>query len=128
MKKILELAMTMERLSCNTNDSQRVNQIRNRLSPKDWLWLAACKGVADHELSAVSSYLALGGDRTRQLTQDDIIVLNEPGRFETGHTLVHLAIKYQREDILRMLLIPETPHRAARKLPCHASPRAIMYN
>ena len=118
---ITDLSMAMEKLNTGS-DNQYVNQIRNRLSKKDWIWLAACKGVADYDLSAVSSYLAMGGDRTRQLTPDDVTVLNEPGRFESGHTLVHLAIKYHREDILRMLLIPEVPHRAAKKLPCHVCP------
>lgn len=124
-EKIIDLASAMERLHAGS-DNQRMNQIRNRLSQKDWIWLAACKGVADHDLSAVSSYLALGGDRTRQLTSDDIVVLNEPGRFEAGHTLVHLSIKYQREDILRMLLIPEAPHRSTRKLPSHICPELSL--
>lgn len=119
--KIMELALAMEKLTASS-DSKRINQIRNKLLPKDWLWLAACKGVADHDISAVSSYLSLGGDKTRQLTADDIIVLNQPGRFEPGHTLVHLAIRFQREDILRLLLIPEAPQRASKKLPCHVCP------
>lgn len=119
--KIMELALAMEKLTASS-DSKRINQIRNKLLPKDWLWLAACKGVADHDICAVSSYLSMGGDKTRQLTADDIIVLNQPGRFEPGHTLVHLAIRFQREDILRLLLIPEAPQRSSKKLPCHACP------
>ena len=119
--KIMELAFSMERLT-SSSDSKRVNQIRNKFLTKDWLWLAACKGVADYDISAVTSYLAVGGDKTRQLTSEDIALLNQPGRFEQGHTLVHLAIRFKREDILRLLLIPEAPHRAAKKLPCHVCP------
>jgi len=118
---IIELSSAMEKLS-TTSDNVRFNQIRNRLTTKDWIWLAACKGVADHDITAVTNYLTKGGDRTRQLTKDDVLILKEPSGFEVGHTLVHLAIRYQHEDILRLLLIPETPHRASKKLPSHVCP------
>lgn len=120
-ERIIDIAMAMEKLNTKS-DNQRLNQLRNRLTTKDWIWLAACKGVAEHDLSAVSKYINTGGDRTRQLTSDDVSLLNDPGQFDIGHTLVHLAIKYKREDILRMLLIPESPHRAAKKLPSHTCP------
>jgi len=38
-----------------------------------------------------------------------------------GDTLVHLGIKYEQKDVLRVLLIHEAPHRA-KKLPCHVCP------
>ena len=123
-ERFSELSTAMEKMNTNS-DNQRLNQIRNKMTPKDYVWLAACRGVADHEISAVSNYLAFGGEKTRQLTSDDILLLNESGklaRWEPGHTLVHLAIKYQREDILRMLLISDAPHRASKKLPCHVCP------
>ena len=120
--KIMDIASSMEKITLSS-DNKRMNQIRNRMLPKDWVWLAACKGVADHDISAVSDYLALGGEKTRQLSSEDVVILNQPGRFEQGHTLVHLAIRFQREDILRMLLIPETaPHRLRKRLPCHECP------
>ncbi|XP_066936372.1 ubiquitin thioesterase ZRANB1-like [Clytia hemisphaerica] len=119
--KIMDIALSMEKITF-PSENKRLNQIRNRMQPKDWVWLAACKGVADHDITAVSNYLALGGDRARQLSNEDVTVLNQPGRFEQGHTLVHLAIRFQREDILRMLLLPETPHRSRKRLPCHECP------
>lgn len=120
--KIMDIASSMEKITLSS-DNKRMNQIRNRMLPKDWVWLAACKGVAEHDISAVSNYLALGGEKTRQLSSEDVVILNQPGRFEQGHTLVHLAIRFQREDILRMLLIPETaPHRLRKRLPCHECP------
>lgn len=120
-EKITDIAMAMDKLTMSS-DNKRLNQIRNKLHPKDRVWLAACNGVADHDITAVSNYLAFGGDKTRQLTTEDVVVLNQPGRFEPGHTLVHLAIRFQREDILRMLLIPETPHRSTKRLPSHICP------
>ena len=122
---IIDLAMAMEKLN-SKSDNEQVNQLRNRLTTKDWIWLAACKGVADHDLQAVTRYLNMGGDRTRQLTADDVAILNDSGCFDVGHTLVHLSIRYKREDILRMLLIPETPHRAAKGLPSHVSPEYAL--
>ena len=105
-----------------SNDNASIRQIRNRLSARDWLWLAACKGIIDHNPTAVGAYLRAGGDRTKQLTREDVLVLNEPEHYEIGHTLVHLAIRYHREDILRMLLTPEVPTRAVKRLPSHISP------
>jgi len=119
-----ELAAAVEKLN-TSSDNQRLNQIRNKMTRKDFVWLAACKGVVDHDLAAVKNYLALGGEKTRSLKPDDIIVLDESGklgRWEAGDTLVHLAIKYQHQDVLRMLLIPDNPHRASKKLPCHVCP------
>ena len=124
--QIMNITESFEKMTCQSEVNQRINQICNRLSTKDFMWLAACKGVVDHDIKAVSTYLASGGDRTRQLTSDDVLVLNEPEHFEPGHTLVHLSIRYHREDILRMLLISEVPHRSVKKLPCHVCPELSM--
>ncbi|XP_002159244.2 ubiquitin thioesterase ZRANB1 [Hydra vulgaris] len=124
--KILNITESFEKMTCQSEVNQRINQICNRLSTKDLMWLAACRGVVEHDIKAVSAYLANGGDRARQLTSDDVLVLNEPQHYETGHTLVHLSIRYHREDILRMLLISEIPHRSVKKLPCHVCPELSM--
>lgn len=119
-----EISTAMGRL-CIKSDNQRLHQIRNKLTSKDYLWLAACQGVAEHEIPAVSNYLALGGEKTRQLTFDEVSILNETdtlAKWEPGHSLVHLAIKYQQEDILRMLLMSDGQHRTIKKLPCHVCP------
>lgn len=119
---LIELSSAMQ-ASCKVrSDREDIMQIRNKMSNKDWLWIAACKGIIEHNVTAVKKYLSAGGDRTRQLTKDDIVVLDEPGQFEIGHTLVHLAIAFQREDILRILLRPEASSRHLKKLPSHLSP------
>ena len=53
---------------------------------------------------AVEAYLAAGGDPARQLTQDECSFLSRPSAFQSGYTLVHLAIRFQREDMLAALL------------------------
>eukprot|EP00794_Sanderia_malayensis_P005119 gene5119-5768_t len=121
--QLIELSNVMH-ASCKlrNNDSEGIMQIRNKLTNKDWLWLSACKGILDQNPTAVKKYLSAGGDRTRKLTREDLLVLNEPEHFEVGHTLVHLAICFQREDILRILLRPEVPSRALKRLPSHICP------
>ena len=71
-----------------------MRQIRNRLSSSDWLFLNACLGIVNDDVSAVKAYLRQDGDRARQLTKEDCLVLGQPSTFSIGGTLVHLAIKY----------------------------------
>ncbi len=74
--------------------SDEVRQIRNRLSTSDWMFLNACLGVVNDDVSSVRAYLRQGGDRSRQLTKDECLVLGEASKFTVGSTLVHLAIRY----------------------------------
>ena len=119
---VIQLSDSLQASCKLRNDREDILQIRNKMTNKDWLWLAACRGIRDHNVTAVKKYLSAGGDRTRQLTREDILVLSEPENFEIGHTLVHLAITFQREDILRILLRPEPPSRSLKRLPSHLSP------
>lgn len=56
------------------------------------------------DLAAVESYKTSGGDIARQLTSDEVRLLNRPSAFDDGFTLVHLAIRFQRQDMLAVLL------------------------
>ncbi len=56
------------------------------------------------DLAAVEAYKSSGGDIARQLTADEVRILNRPSAFDTGFTLVHLAIRFQRQDMLAVLL------------------------
>ena len=85
-------------------DDRKFRQFRNRLRDSDWLWLNACQGVVEGDFNAVEAFLAAGGDPGRQLTQDESSFLNRPSAFQSGYTLVHLAIRFQREDMLAALL------------------------
>lgn len=70
----------------------------------DWTWLNACMGVVQGDVGPVGAYLSAGGDPARQLTPSEVSLLNRPSAFDPGHTLVHLAIRFKREDILAMLV------------------------
>ena len=73
-----------------------MRQIRNRLSTSDWLFLNACLGVVNDDASAVRAYLRQEGDRARQLTKEECLVLGQPSTFTVGGTLPHLAIRCYR--------------------------------
>uniref|UniRef100_A0A1B6CS39 ubiquitinyl hydrolase 1 n=1 Tax=Clastoptera arizonana TaxID=38151 RepID=A0A1B6CS39_9HEMI len=80
------------------------NNVGQRLNVTDWPWLNACLGIVEGDYSAIEAFLASGGDPTRQLTHDEVLLLNRPSAFDTGYTLIHLAIRFQRDQVLPTLL------------------------
>lgn len=66
--------------------------------------LALVAGVVEGDLAAIEAYKSSGGDIARQLTADEVRLLNRPSAFDVGYTLVHLAIRFQRQDMLALLL------------------------
>jgi len=86
------------------NHEARVKQLRRRMRDIDWVWLSACMGVVEADSSPVEAYLNSGGDPTRKLSHAEAGLLARPGVYDPGHTLVHLAIKLGREDMLATLL------------------------
>jgi len=70
----------------------------------DWAWLSACMGVLEGDSNPVEAYLNSGGDPTRKLSVTEAGLLGRPGVCDPGHTLVHLAVKLSREDLLATLL------------------------
>lgn len=65
-------------------------------------------GVVEGDLAAVEAYKSSGGDIARQLTADEVQLLNRSSAFDVGFTLVHLAIRFQRQDMLAILLTEVT--------------------
>lgn len=61
-------------------------------------------GVVEGDLAAIEAYKSSGGDIARQLTADEVQLLNRSSAFDVGFTLVHLAIRFQRQDMLAILL------------------------
>lgn len=104
-----------------SNISQQY-EIKSNLQETDWMWLSACIGVVEGELTSVKRFLSTGGSPTRQLTADEILVLNRPGVFELSDTLVHLGIRYHREDLLAIIVPPEVSRKTFKRMPCHVSP------
>lgn len=69
-------------------------------------------GVVEGDLAAIEAYKSSGGDIARQLTADEVRLLNRPSAFDVGYTLVHLAIRFQRQDMLAILLTEVSVPRA----------------
>lgn len=67
-------------------------------------------GVVEGDLAAIEAYKSSGGDIARQLTSDEVRLLNRPSAFNAGFTLVHLAIRFQRQDMLSVLLTEVSQH------------------
>lgn len=79
----------------------------SRINQRFWLtvFFSLCvKAVVEGDLAAVEAYKSSGGDIARQLTSDEVRLLNRPSAFDDGFTLVHLAIRFQRQDMLAVLL------------------------
>lgn len=66
-------------------------------------------GVVEGDMAAVEAYKSSGGDIARQLTADEVQLLNRSSAFGVGYTLVHLAIRFQRQDMLAILLTEVRP-------------------
>ncbi|XP_016401621.1 ubiquitin thioesterase zranb1-B [Sinocyclocheilus rhinocerous] len=78
-------------------------------------------GVVEGDLAAVEAYKSSGGDIARQLTADEVRILNRPSAFDAGFTLVHLAIRFQRQDMLAVLLT-EVSQQTAKCIPALVCP------
>ncbi|XP_040922758.1 ubiquitin thioesterase ZRANB1 [Toxotes jaculatrix] len=102
-------------------DFKKLKQIRNRMRKTDWLFLNACAGVVEGDLAAVEAYKSSGGDIARQLTADEVQLLSRSSAFDVGFTLVHLAIRFQRQDMLAILLT-EVNQQAAKCIPSMVCP------
>ncbi|KAL5282955.1 ZRANB1 family protein [Megaselia abdita] len=82
-------------------------QLRNNRIMKrqvDWHWINACIGIVENNYSAVETYLSCGGDPTRTINCSEIAILNKKSNFNIGDTLMHIAIRFRREEMLPMLL------------------------
>ncbi|XP_050357814.1 ubiquitin thioesterase trabid [Nymphalis io] len=77
---------------------------RSKRRNTDWVWLQACLGVVEGDARCVQAYLSAGGDPARALTAHEVALLDRASAFDPGHTLVHLAIRFQRQEILSTLL------------------------
>ncbi|MEE6486494.1 hypothetical protein FKM82_014615 [Ascaphus truei] len=102
-------------------DLKKLKQIKNRMRKTDWLFLNACVGVVEGDLSAVEAYKSSAGDIARQLSADEVRLLNRPSAFDVGYTLVHLSIRFQRQDMLAILLTEVAQH-AAKCIPAMVCP------
>uniref|UniRef100_A0A673MFI0 ubiquitinyl hydrolase 1 n=1 Tax=Sinocyclocheilus rhinocerous TaxID=307959 RepID=A0A673MFI0_9TELE len=87
----------------------------------DFCTISTLFGVVEGDLAAVEAYKSSGGDIARQLTADEVRILNRPSAFDAGFTLVHLAIRFQRQDMLAVLLT-EVSQQTAKCIPALVCP------
>lgn len=91
-------------LSSNELEAQQERRIRQLKRQADWIWLNACIGVVENNLAAVEHFLSRGGNVARAITSNEALLLNRPSAFDAGHTLIHLAIRFHRDELLPRLL------------------------
>lgn len=91
-------------LSSNELEAQHERRIRQLKRQADWIWLNACIGVVENNFAGVDNYLTRGGNVARALTTNEVLILNRPSAFDVGHTLIHLAIRFHRDELLPRLL------------------------
>lgn len=106
----------------NYFEERRLRQARRKTREVDWTWLNACTGVVEGDTEPVIEYLTMGGDPARQLNADEVAILGRPSAFDVGYTLVHLAIRFQRDDLLTLLLSHTgVSHPVAKRVPSDVS-------
>jgi ubiquitin thioesterase ZRANB1 len=91
-------------LSSNELEAQHERRMRQIKRQADWVWLNACIGVVENNLAAVDHYLSRGGNVGRALSSNEVLLLNRPSAFDVGLTLIHLAIRFHRDELLPRLL------------------------
>ena len=83
-----------KRRTVSSSIDENVRQIRNRLSATDWLFIQACEGATRGDIRSVKDYVKNGGDKQRQLTSNEILVLgNQSSKYSTGLSLIDLALR-----------------------------------
>lgn len=97
-------------ISSNEMEAAQERRIRQMKRQADWIWLNACIGVVENNLGAVEHFLSRGGTVARALTSSEVLLLNRPSAFDVGHTLIHLAIRFHRDEILPRLLAQISPN------------------
>lgn len=105
----------------NNNNSEERQLLRKLRKHADYRWLNACLGVVENNFGAVEEYLSYGGSPGRALTQAEVSLLNRNSAFDVGFTLIHLAIRFQREDMLPMML-SSTGGSGIKRVPSYVAP------
>lgn len=89
----------------NEIEAHQERFIRRLKRQADWIWLNAVNGVVENDLNAVELFLQRDGNVARALTSNEVLLLNRPSiEIDAGYTLIHLAIRFHRDDLLTRLL------------------------
>lgn len=84
--------------------AQSYNLLKTLQIQMDRLFLMACEGIVDADMTKLHRYVSAGGDLTRYLTSDEVKLLNRPNIFTVGITLLHLCYQFNRKDYLVKIL------------------------
>ena len=84
--------------------AQMQAKLKNYQLHMDCLFLAACQGIVDNDMTHLNMYVSAGGDLTRYLTSDECAMLSRPQIFTVGLTLLHLCYQFKRKDLLIKIL------------------------
>lgn len=80
-------------------------------------------GVVENNYSDVEAYLLCGGSPNRTLTSNEVALLNRNSAFDVGHSLIHLALRFQREEMLPMLYAQlSDPEPGIKRVPSFVAP------
>ena len=108
--------------SKKSDANNSLQKIHGKLSEVDWLFLKACLGTHDGDRMAVDAYLTCGGDVGRQLTSEEASLVGNGAKFQKGHTLLHIALQSQRDDVVALLLTASVTSQTKKRLPPHTCP------
>lgn len=109
----------------NYEVERRLRRARRRhRRDADWAWLNACVAAVEGQLQPVRNYLSTGGDPTRQLNKTEVALLNRPSVFESGLTLVHLALRFCQDHVVDAVLSTISPADTGvvKRVPCYVVP------
>lgn len=110
------------KISSNVRDNDHRLYKKRKRSQLNRLFLKACIGVVDDDLESVAAFIANGGNMSRAITIEEAVVMDRPSAFSAGNTLVHLAIRFGRKNILSLLLDPEISNHPFKRNPSNLSP------
>lgn len=114
------LDTSISQTSNNYDSERKMRQLRRQA---DWNWLNACLGIIEGDPNPIEAYLSSGGDPRRKLTAAEVAMLNRASAFDVEDTLVHLALRFQREDILAILLSQiEGSGSGVKRVPSYVAP------
>ncbi|XP_031350268.1 ubiquitin thioesterase trabid isoform X2 [Photinus pyralis] len=114
------LDTSISQTSNNYDTERKMRQLRRQA---DWNWLNACLGIIEGDPNPIEAYLSSGGDPRRKLTAAEVAMLNRASAFDVEDTLVHLALRFQREDILAILLSQiEGSGSGVKRVPSYVAP------
>ncbi|KFO58862.1 Ubiquitin thioesterase ZRANB1, partial [Corvus brachyrhynchos] len=102
-------------------DFKKLKQIKNRMKKTDWLFLNACVGPILSWLLISYIFQLVWVNRNGLRDEEEVRRRTRPPAFDVGYTLVHLAIRFQRQDMLAILLTEVSQH-AAKGFPAMVCP------